>query len=71
MKRRSLFTLALVAMLSLLATPAMVLAQPDIEPAEPFKVGTFAVGNEQFAGLVMRDDSLIVNLVEGTGMRQG
>ena len=64
MKRRSLFTLACVAMLSLLATPVMVLAQPDIDPAEPFKVGTFAVGNEQFAGLVMRDDSLIVDLVE-------
>ncbi|MEX0739974.1 MAG: fumarylacetoacetate hydrolase family protein [Pseudohongiella sp.] len=63
-KRRSLFTLAIVAMLSLLAIPASVLAQPNIQPAEPFKVGTFAVGNEQFAGLVMRDDSLIVDLVE-------
>lgn len=63
-KTRSLFTLAIVAMLSLLAMPATVLAQPDIQPAEPFKVGTFAVGNEQFAGLVMRDDALIVNLVE-------
>lgn len=64
MKRRSLFTLALVAMLSLLAAPVAVMAQPNIEPAEPFKVGTFAVGNEQFAGLVMRDDSLIVDLFE-------
>lgn len=64
MKRRSLFTLACAAMLSLLALPVSVLAQPNIEPAEPFKVGTFAVGNEQFAGLVMRDDSLIVDLVE-------
>lgn len=64
MKRRSLFTLACAAMLSLLALPASVLAQPNIEPAEPFKVGTFAVGNRQFAGLVMRDDSLIVDLVE-------
>lgn len=64
MKRRSLFPLARVAMLSLLATPVMVLAQPSIQPAEPFKLGTFAVGNAQFAGLVMRGDSLIVNLVE-------
>ena len=64
MKRRSLFTLACAAMLSLLALPATLLAQPNIEPAEPFKVGTFAVGNRQFAGLVMRDDSLIVDLVE-------
>ena len=64
MQRRSLFTLAMAALLSLLALPASVLAQPDIQPAETFKVGTFAVGNEQFAGLVMRDDSLIVDLVE-------
>lgn len=64
MKRRLLFTLAMVANLSLFALPAGVLAQPDIEPAEPFKVGTFVVGNEQFAGLVMRNDSLIVDLAE-------
>jgi 2-keto-4-pentenoate hydratase/2-oxohepta-3-ene-1,7-dioic acid hydratase in catechol pathway len=64
MQRKFLFTLAIVANTSLLALPAGVLAQPDIEPAEPFKVGTFVVGNEQFAGLVMRDDSLIVDLAE-------
>ncbi|MDP3517882.1 MAG: fumarylacetoacetate hydrolase family protein [Pseudohongiella sp.] len=64
MKRRFLFTLAIAANMSLLALPAAVLAQPNIEPAEPFKVGTFVVGNEQFAGLVMRDDSLIVDLAE-------
>ncbi|MDP2127391.1 MAG: fumarylacetoacetate hydrolase family protein [Pseudohongiella sp.] len=64
MNRRSLFTLAMAAILSPLALPASVLAQPNIQPAEPFKVGTFMVGNEQFAGLVMRDDSLIVDLVE-------
>ncbi|TFH74610.1 FAA hydrolase family protein [Gammaproteobacteria bacterium LSUCC0112] len=64
MKRRLLCTLAMVANLSLFALPASVLAQPNIEPAEPFKVGTFAVGNEQFAGLVMRNDSLIVDLAE-------
>ncbi|MEC8861098.1 MAG: fumarylacetoacetate hydrolase family protein [Pseudomonadota bacterium] len=64
MRRRSLYTLAVAALVSLLAMPASVLAQPNIQPAEPFKVGTFAVGNEQFSGLVMRDDSLIVDLVE-------
>jgi len=64
MKRKFLFTLAMVANTSLLALPAGALAQPAIEPAEPFKVGTFVVGNEQFAGLVMRDDSLIVDLAE-------
>jgi len=64
MTRKFLFTLAIAANTSLLALPAGVLAQPAIEPAEPFKVGTFVVGNEQFAGLVMRDDSLIVDLAE-------
>ncbi len=64
MRKRSLYTLAVAALVSLLAMPASVLAQPNIQPAEPFKVGTFAVGNEQFSGLVMRDDSLIVDLVE-------
>lgn len=64
MKRKFFFTLAIVANTSLLALPAGVLAQPAIQAAEPFKVGTFVVGNEQFAGLVMRDDSLIVDLAE-------
>ncbi|MAO39634.1 MAG: hypothetical protein CMK70_05270 [Pseudohongiella sp.] len=64
MIRRSLYTLAVAALVSLLAMPASVLAQPNILPAEPFKVGTFVVGNQQFSGLVMRDDSLIVDLVE-------
>ena len=43
------------------ASPAI--AQVNIEPAEPYKVGTFAVDYEQFVGLVMRDDTLIVDLV--------
>ncbi|HBX37339.1 MAG TPA: hypothetical protein DEG76_08685, partial [Pseudohongiella sp.] len=64
MIRRSLYTLAVAALVSLLAMPASVLAQPNILPAEPFKVGTFVVGNQQFSGLIMRDDSLIVDLVE-------
>jgi len=62
MKRRSLFGLVLVAFV--FAMPGHLMAQPDIEPAEPYKVGTFAVGYEQFVGLVMRDDSTIVDLVE-------
>jgi len=62
MKRRSLFGLVLVAFV--LAMPGRLLAQPDIESAEPYKVGTFAIGYEQFVGLVMRDDSTIVDLVE-------
>lgn len=64
MIRKFLNSLALVATLSILAAPSGVVAQVDIEPAEPYKVGTFAVENEQFVGLVMRDDSLIVDLVE-------
>lgn len=62
MKRRSLFGWVLVAFV--FAMPGHLMAQPDIEPAEPYKVGTFAVGYEQFVGLVMRDDSTIVDLVE-------
>jgi 2-keto-4-pentenoate hydratase/2-oxohepta-3-ene-1,7-dioic acid hydratase in catechol pathway len=62
MKRRSLFGWVLVAFV--FAMPVRLMAQPDIEPAEPYKVGTFAVGYEQFVGLVMRDDSTIVDLVE-------
>jgi len=62
MKRRSLFGLVLVAFV--FAMPGRLMAQPDIEPAEPYKVGTFAIGYEQFVGLVMRDDSTIVDLVE-------
>lgn len=63
MKRRSLLSLALIATLSIFAAPSGVLAQVQIEPSEPYKVGTFVVNHEQFVGLVMRDDSLIVDLV--------
>lgn len=62
MKRRSLFGWVLVALV--IAIPGRLMAQPNIEPAEPYKVGTFAVGYEQFVGLVMRDDSTIVDLAE-------
>lgn len=61
MTRKSLYTLALCAALAITAGKAEVYAQA-MESAEPFKVGTFAVGNEQFVGLVMRDDSLIVDI---------
>ena len=54
------FLLSLSLSLGLISAPAM--AQVDLEPAEPYKVGTFAVDYEQFVGLVMRDDSLIVDL---------
>jgi len=64
MIRKSLFTLTLVATLAIFAAPVGVSAQINIEPAEPYKVGTFAVDNEQFVGLVMRNDSLIVDLAE-------
>lgn len=64
MIRKSLLSLALVATLVVFVAPSGAVAQVSIEPAEPYKVGTFAVENEQFVGLVMRDDSLIVDLVE-------
>lgn len=64
MTRKSLATLTIVTMISIFAAPASLFAQPQIEPAEPYKVGTFAVGYEQFVGLVMRDDSTIVDLAK-------
>jgi 2-keto-4-pentenoate hydratase/2-oxohepta-3-ene-1,7-dioic acid hydratase in catechol pathway len=60
MIKRSLLFLSLIVTLGLFSAPGM--AQVDLEPAEPYKVGTFAVDYEQFVGLVMRDDSLIVDL---------
>ena len=63
MRRRSLMSLALIAYLSIFAAPSGVLAQVQIESAEPYKVGTFVADQGQFVGLVMRDDSLIVDLV--------
>jgi len=60
MIKRSLQALSLILTLGLFAAPGM--AQVELEPAEPYKVGTFAVDYEQFVGLVMRDDSLIVDL---------
>lgn len=63
MIRKFLSVLTLIATMALMTMPVAVSAQVDIEPAEPYKVGTFAVDDEQFVGLVMRDDTLIVDLV--------
>lgn len=63
MIRKFLSVLTLFATMALMTMPVAVSAQVDIEPAEPYKVGTFAVDDEQFVGLVMRDDTLIVDLV--------
>ena len=63
MIRKILSSWTLIATLMAFAFPVSVSAQGvNIEPAEPYKVGTFAVDYEQFVGLVMRDDSLIVDL---------
>ncbi|MEQ8406720.1 MAG: fumarylacetoacetate hydrolase family protein [Gammaproteobacteria bacterium] len=61
MIRKSLYSLAMVTAAAIFTTSASV-AQVDIESVEPYKVGTFAVDYEQFVGLVMRDDSLIVDV---------
>ena len=63
MIRKILSSWTLITTLMAFALPVSVSAQGvNIEPAEPYKVGTFAVDYEQFVGLVMRDDSLIVDL---------
>jgi len=58
-------TLALFARLgtalALLSAPMLASAQA-MESAEPFKVGTFAIDDIPTVGLVMRDDSLVVDL---------
>lgn len=54
-------SLSLAAALALLVAPLTALGQAD-ESVEPFKVGTFAVNDTPFVGLVVRDDSLIVDL---------
>ncbi len=54
-------SLSLVAALALLVAPLTALGQAD-ESVEPFKVGTFSVNDSPFVGLVVRDDSLIVDL---------
>jgi len=56
----------LVAAVALvLAGPLAVLAQPGsaARSVEPFKVGTFVIGNMQTTGLVLRD-AFVVDLVQ-------
>lgn len=62
MMRKTLASLALGFALVIAAGPSNLFAQAS-ESAEPFKVGTFAVNDTPFVGLVVRDDSLIVDLV--------
>lgn len=62
MIRRSLVSLTLGVAL-VFATGASNLYAQAMESVEPFKVGTFAVDDTPFVGLVVRDDSLIVDLV--------
>ena len=61
MIRKSLISLTLGTALVLMASVASVFAQ-DMESVEPFKVGTFAINDVPTVGLVVRDDSLIVEL---------
>lgn len=61
MIRKSVTSLMLAATLAIAAFSGQVLAQAA-ESVEPFKVGTFAVNDTSFVGLVVRDDSLIVDL---------
>lgn len=60
--RNSLYSLTLVAVFAIFPSPTEVSAQA-MESAEPFKVGTFAINDVPTVGLVVRDDSLIVDLV--------
>jgi len=54
-----------LALTALLAVPVAAYAQAGTaaKSAEPFKVGTFAIGNTQTVGIVLRD-SLVVDLVQ-------
>ncbi len=60
MIRKTLTSLALG--LALVLSASNLFAQAS-ESIEPFKVGTFAADDTPFVGLVVRDDSLIVDLV--------
>lgn len=62
MKRNSVVEMMIVSLAILLAVPLGANAQIDIQPVEPYKVGTFAVGNGEFVGLVMRDDTMVIDL---------
>ena len=61
MIRKNLISLTLGTALVLMTSVSSVFAQ-DMESVEPFKVGTFAINDVPTVGLVVRDDSLIVEL---------
>ncbi len=62
--RNHALILGMIALVTVLALPSGVHAQVNIQPVESFKVGTFAIDNERFVGLVVREDSLIVNIAD-------
>jgi 2-keto-4-pentenoate hydratase/2-oxohepta-3-ene-1,7-dioic acid hydratase in catechol pathway len=66
MPRMHVVTLAI-----LLGVPLAALAQPGsaVNSAEPFKVGTFVIGNTRTTGMVLRD-SLVVDLVAANAALQ-
>jgi 2-keto-4-pentenoate hydratase/2-oxohepta-3-ene-1,7-dioic acid hydratase in catechol pathway len=57
-----------VAAVAALAIPAALDAQA---PAEPFKVGSFAVGGRQFVGLVLRDQFIVDIAAANAAMPSG
>ena len=59
------------AIAALLALPIAVFAQTGsaAKSAEPFKVGTFVIGNSETVGIVLRD-SLVVDLVQANAALQ-
>jgi 2-keto-4-pentenoate hydratase/2-oxohepta-3-ene-1,7-dioic acid hydratase in catechol pathway len=71
-------TKRLIVISVLAALPASMVhsQQPGLEPAEPFKLGTFAVGGEPTIGLVLRDSLVIAigeantDLERAAGVRQ-
>ena len=54
-------TLALTLVLALAAPGALLAQGPGVEPAEPFKVGTFDIHGVPHVGLVLRD-SLVIDI---------
>ena len=54
-------TLALTLVLALAAPGALLAQGPGVEPAEPFKVGTFDIHGVPHVGVVLRD-SLVIDI---------
>lgn len=61
MTRRSFFSLTILATVGCFAASSTAFAQA-MESVEPFNVGTFAINDVPTVGLVVRDDTLIVDL---------